>query len=103
LRTVGFTARQSAGLLAWELGPTLVVGLVAGILVGLALPVIVLTPIDLSGFTGGPVKPAIVIDPVLVTVAAAGFAVITALATLIALTGARRRSPATVLRAGGTE
>ncbi|MFF1574460.1 ABC transporter permease [Leifsonia sp. NPDC058292] len=103
LRTIGFTARQSAGLLAWELGPILVVGLLAGIIVGVALPAIVLAPIDLSGFTGGPVKPAVVIDPVLVALAAAGFAVVTVLATLIALTGARRRSPATVLRAGGTE
>jgi putative ABC transport system permease protein len=103
LRTIGFTARQSGGLLAWELGPILVVGLIAGILVGLILPMIVLAPIDLSGFTGGPVKPSVVIDPLLVALAAAGFAVITALATLIALTGARRRSPATVLRAGGTE
>lgn len=103
LRTIGFTGRQSAALLAWELGPILVVGLVAGILVGLVLPTIVLAPIDLSGFTGGPVKPSVVIDPVLVALAAAGFLVITALATLVALAGARRRSPATVLRAGGTE
>ena len=62
-----------------------------------------LAPVDLSGFTGGPVKPAILIDPVLIAVAAGGFAVITVLATLIALAGARRRSPATVLRAGGEE
>lgn len=103
LRTIGFTGRQTAGLLGWELGPVLTVGLVAGILVGLALPAIVLAPIDLTGFTGGPVRPAVVIDPVLIAVAAVGFAVVTAAATLIALAGARRRSPATVLRAGGEE
>ncbi|MFF1878325.1 ABC transporter permease [Leifsonia sp. NPDC058230] len=103
LRTIGFTARQTGGLLAWELGPILVVGLVAGILVGIALPAVVLAPVDLSGFTGGPVKPAIVVDPLLIAFAAAGFAAVTVVATLIALTGARRRSPATVLRAGGQE
>lgn len=103
LRTIGFTGRQTAGLLGWELGPVLVVGLIAGILVGLALPAVVLTPIDLTGFTGGPVRPAVVVDPVLIAGAAVGFAVVTAAATLIALAGARRRSPATVLRAGGEE
>lgn len=103
LRTIGFTSRQTAGLVGWELGPILVVGLIAGILVGLALPPIVLAPVDLSGFTGGPIAPDIVIDPVLVAVAAGAFALVTALATLIALAGARRRSPAAVLRAGGEE
>ncbi|WP_431278022.1 ABC transporter permease [Leifsonia poae] len=103
LRTIGFTTRQTGGLLAWELGPILVVGLVAGILVGIALPAIVLAPVNLSGFTGGPVKPAIVVDPMLIALAAVGFAAVTLVATLIALAGARRRSPATVLRAGGQE
>ena len=103
LRTIGFTGRQTAGLLGWELGPVLAVGLIAGILVGLALPAVVLAPIDLTGFTGGPVRPDVVIDPVLIAAAAVGFAVVTAAATLIALAGARRRSPATVLRAGGEE
>lgn len=103
LRTIGFTGRQTAGLLGWELGPVLVVGLIAGILVGVALPAVVLAPIDLTGFTGGPVRPSVVVDPVLVAAAAVGFAVVTTAATLIALAGARRRSPATVLRAGGEE
>jgi putative ABC transport system permease protein len=101
LRTVGFSARQTAGVLAWELGPVLVVGLIAGTVVGLLLPGVVLGPLDLRGFTGSPVQPAIVRDPLLSAAALAGFAAIAAIATLVALAGARRSSPAAVLRAAG--
>ncbi|CAM5488702.1 FtsX-like permease family protein [Leifsonia shinshuensis] len=101
LRTVGFSARQTAGVLAWELGPVLVVGLIAGTVVGLLLPGVVLGPLDLRGFTGSPVQPAIVRDPWLSAAALAGFAAVAALATLVALAGARRSSPAAVLRAAG--
>ncbi|MFF2053911.1 FtsX-like permease family protein [Leifsonia sp. NPDC058194] len=103
LRTIGYTSRQTGALLGWELGPILIVGLVAGVVVGLALPPIILAPIDLSGFTGGPVAPAIVVDPLLIALAAGGFALSTALVTLVALVVARRRSPAAVLRIGGEE
>lgn len=101
LRTIGYTSRQTAGVLAWELGPVLVFGLVAGAVVGLALPAIVLTPLDLRGFTGSPVQPAVVQDALLVVGVLAGFAVVAALATAVALSGARRRSAAAVLRNGG--
>lgn len=103
LRTVGFSRRQTAGLIGWELGPIIAVGLVAGVIVGLVLPGVVLAPVDLSGFTGGPTRPPVVIDPVLVAAAAAGFVVVTLAATLIALGTVQRTSPATVLRAGGGE
>lgn len=101
LRTVGFSTRQTAGVLAWELGPVLVVGLIAGTVVGLLLPGVVLGPLDLRGFTGSPVQPAIVRDPWLSAAALAGFTAVAALATLVALAGARRSSPAAVLRAAG--
>jgi putative ABC transport system permease protein len=101
LRTIGYTSRQTAGVLAWELGPVLVFGLVAGAAVGLALPTLVLSPLDLRGFTGSPVQPAVVQDPLLVGAALAGFAVVAAVATAVALAGARRRSAAAVLRNGG--
>ncbi|MFJ3393007.1 ABC transporter permease [Leifsonia aquatica] len=103
LRTIGYTSRQTAALLGWELGPLLIVGIVAGVLVGIALPAIVLAPIDLSGFTGGPIAPEVVIDPALIALAAGGFALSTVAVTLIALAVARRRSPAAVLRVGGEE
>lgn len=101
LRTIGYSSRQTAGVLAWELGPVLVIGLLAGALVGLALPAVVLDPLDLRGFTGSPVQPPVVQDPVLVAAALAGFAVVAAIATIVALAGARRRSAAAVLRNGG--
>jgi putative ABC transport system permease protein len=103
LRTIGFSSRQTAGVLAWELGPVLVVGLLAGAVVGLTLPTVVLGPLDLRGFTGSPVQPAIVRDPLLSAAALAGFALVAAAATAVALAAARRRSPAAVLRTGGGE
>jgi putative ABC transport system permease protein len=101
LRTIGFTSRQAGGLIGWELGPIVVAGIVAGLVVGLVLPAIVLAPIDLSGFTGGPTPPAITTDPALLALGVTGFIVVTVAATLAALVAARLRSPATVLRAGG--
>ncbi|MGH1549486.1 FtsX-like permease family protein [Leifsonia poae] len=103
LRTIGYSSRQTAGVLAWELGPVLVIGLAAGAVVGLLLPAVVLDPLDLRGFTGSPVQPPVVQDPLLVTAALAGFAVVAAVATVVVLAGARRRSPATVLRNAGGE
>ncbi|MDN4599195.1 FtsX-like permease family protein [Leifsonia virtsii] len=101
LRTIGYSSRQTAGVLAWELGPVLVFGLAAGAVVGLVLPALVLSPLDLRGFTGSPVQPAVVQDPTLVGAALAGFALVAAVATAVALAGARRRSAAAVLRNGG--
>ncbi|WP_285115586.1 ABC transporter permease [Leifsonia sp. fls2-241-R2A-40a] len=103
LRTIGYSPRQTAGVLAWELGPVLVIGLLAGAVVGLILPAIVLDPLDLRGFTGSPVQPAVVQDPLLAAAALAGFAVVAAVATAVALAGARHRSAAAVLRTGGGE
>ncbi|MFF9563705.1 FtsX-like permease family protein [Leifsonia sp. NPDC014704] len=103
LRTIGYTSRQTAGVLAWELGPVLVVGILAGAVVGLVLPAVVLEPLDLRGFTGSPVQPPVVQDPLLVAAALAGFVVVAAVATLVALAAARRRSAAAVLRIGGGE
>jgi putative ABC transport system permease protein len=103
LRTIGYSSRQTAGVLAWELGPVLVVGLAAGAVVGLVLPTVVLDPLDLRGFTGSPVQPPVVQDPALAGSALAGFVVVGVVATAIALVGARRRAPATVLRNAGGE
>jgi putative ABC transport system permease protein len=103
LRTIGYSSRQTAGVLAWELGPVLVVGILAGAVVGLVLPAVVLEPLDLRGFTGSPVQPPVVQDPLLVAAALAGFVVVAVEATLVALAAARRRSAAAVLRIGGGE
>ncbi|MGN7798814.1 FtsX-like permease family protein [Leifsonia sp. 22587] len=103
LRTIGYSSRQTAGVLAWELGPVLVVGILAGAVVGLVLPALVLEPLDLRGFTGSPVQPPVVQDPLLVSAALAGFVVVATLATLVALATARRHTAAAVLRNGGGE
>jgi putative ABC transport system permease protein len=53
LRTMGLSGRQGRGLLVYELVPLLGVAVVAGGLVGVALPRLLGPALGLSGFTGG--------------------------------------------------
>src|SRR5690606_1564905 len=47
LRTLGLTRSQSRGITGWEIGPTAIVAIVTGCLLGAALPLIVLAGVDL--------------------------------------------------------
>ncbi|MFD0972538.1 ABC transporter permease family protein [Plantactinospora endophytica] len=53
LRTMGLSGRQGRGLLVYELVPLLGVAVLAGGLVGVALPRLLGPALGLSGFTGG--------------------------------------------------
>jgi putative ABC transport system permease protein len=103
LRVLGFTRGQSSGLIAWELGPMSLLGIVAGVIVGIVLPVLILQAVNLAGFVGSTVRPLLVIDPVLVVATVIVFAIAAALATSIAIAIARRAAPATILRATGED
>ena len=103
LRALGFAARQASGLIGWELGPLAVLGVVAGLVVGLALPPLLLGAVDLAGFTGSVTNPAIVLDPVAIAATVSGFLLAAALATLVAIAGARRARIAAVLRTSGED
>ena len=92
LRALGGSSRQERGLLGWEIAPTAVVALVVGIGLGIALPALVLEGIDLRQFTGGSTQPAIVIDPLVPALVAAGFVLIVLLATAAALLLSRPRA-----------
>jgi putative ABC transport system permease protein len=65
LSALGLTRRQARVLTAWEIAPVAAVALIAGALVGLALPLLVIAGTDLTPFTGGSSQPVIVIDPLL--------------------------------------
>ncbi|HEX4443975.1 MAG TPA: ABC transporter permease [Galbitalea sp.] len=74
LRALGFSRRQATALVAWEIGPMTALGIVAGILVGIALPVLFLSVVDLSTFIGADQPPALILDAVFIGIAVLAFA-----------------------------
>jgi putative ABC transport system permease protein len=103
LRALGFARRQRSGLVAWELGPLAVLGVVAGLVVGLVLPLLLVGPLNLAGLTGSVTDPMIILDPLTILAVVVGFGAAATLATVIAIVGARRAAYATVLRNSGED
>jgi putative ABC transport system permease protein len=100
LRTMGMTARQSLGLVAWEIVPMVAVGVIVGTALGLAMPSIIIATTDFSGFTGSPSEPAVSPDAAALILVLAGFLAITGIATVVALLTARRAAPPTTVKMG---
>jgi putative ABC transport system permease protein len=100
LRALGFARRDTAGLVAWELGPLAIVGTIVGVAVGLGLTWLVLGLVDLSVFTGGESPPIVLVDPLLVSGTAAAFVVVAALASAVAVAAITTASLAGSLREG---
>lgn len=100
LRTLGLSSRQTAALVLWELAPVVVTALVAGTLLGLALPFVVTSTIDLSAFTGGTPVTGPHLDPLLI-VAVLGIVVLaTVVAAAVAIVLSLRRTPASTVKIG---
>jgi putative ABC transport system permease protein len=100
LRILGMSRRQIRGLLAWELGPLAIAAVVAGTLLGLALPVVVTTALDLRTFVGGREQPGAVVDVAAVLVSIGAFAAAVLLAGAIAVVLGRRLAPAGAIKMG---
>jgi putative ABC transport system permease protein len=100
LATLGLTARQARGLAAWEIAPIALTAIVAGTLLGLAMPWIILGGVDLTPFTGGSSQPAVAIDPLIIGALVLGFITVVVLAVLVAVAIGRRVSAAVTLRMG---
>ncbi len=98
LRTLGLTRSQAQGITGWEIGPTALVAIVVGLVLGAVLPLIVLAGVDLRPFTGGVLQPAVILDPVLLSLIIGGFALLVVIATMVAIATARRVSLAKTLR-----
>ncbi|MEO8093384.1 MAG: FtsX-like permease family protein [Pseudolysinimonas sp.] len=103
LHTLGASARQAGSLVVWELAPLTVVAIVAGTLLGLAVPWVVLAGVDLRPFTKTQDQPPVAIDPVLVFGVLGVLVLVVLLAGAISVGLARRRSPAGTLRMGAEE
>jgi len=100
LRVIGMSSPQLRRLLSWELGPLAAVAVAVGTVLGLALPVIVTSVLDLRPFIGGTAVPRAVVEPISVLFVLVVFAVTVAIAALVALALGRRLAPAGILRMG---
>ncbi|THG33518.1 hypothetical protein [Naasia lichenicola] len=84
--------RTAAGALAaWEVGPSVAIGLLTGVLTGVALPYLVLPRVGLRLFTGGVDEPAIALDPSVTAAMVGGFALLVGATVAIAAWTAGRR------------
>lgn len=100
LRTLGLSAGQGRRLLLYELVPLLAVALLAGGLVGVALPRLIGPALELSGFTAG-VATRDRIDPALVAAVFAVMMLAVAAALLVESAANRRMRLGEALRLGG--
>ncbi len=100
LRTLGLDRRRSRGIVAWELAPLAVVSVVAGGVLGVLVPWVVLGGMDLTALTGGQEQPALVLDPLVVGGVLGGVLLVTALAVLVSTAVSSRVEVATELRIG---
>ncbi|WP_419818493.1 FtsX-like permease family protein [Glaciibacter flavus] len=98
LRMLGARRGEERALVAWELGPPVVAAVVVGVALGIALPIVVLSGVDLRAFTGGSIQPALSIDPVATSVLVIGFLAATALFTAVALVASRTARASSILR-----
>ena len=99
LRTLGLSAGQGRRLLLYELVPLLLVALLAGGLVGVALPRLIGPALGLSGFTEG-VAARDRIDPALVAVVLVAMLLAVAAALLVESAANRRMRLGEALRLG---
>jgi putative ABC transport system permease protein len=100
LRILGMTPRQVRGLVAWEFGPVAVASIVVGTLVGIGLPYLVTSVLDLRAFFGGTVLPQPSLEPVWIAAAVGGYALAIVVAVLVASALGRRFAPASTLKMG---
>ena len=100
LRVLGADARQQRGILVWEFAPVVLTSVLVGTAVGIALPYVVTSVVDLRPFVGGRFPPDPVIDPLVVALAALAVIVVAFIAGAIALALGRRIAPAASLKMG---
>lgn len=100
LRTLGLHPAQARGVVAWELAPIAVVSVVAGGVLGVLVPWVVLRGMDVRALTGGEEQPGLVVDPAVVGAVLGGVVLVTVLAVLVSTMLSGRADAATQLRMG---
>ncbi|MFF0742280.1 hypothetical protein ACFYVL_17965 [Streptomyces sp. NPDC004111] len=100
LRTMGLGDRATGALHLVQLVPMVLAAAVGGTVLGLFLPALLGPALDLHGFTGGPVAPAVRADHGTTAALGAGFLLLVAAAVAVETVLARRRKLTAVLRLG---
>jgi putative ABC transport system permease protein len=100
LRTLGITGRQAQGLTTLEMAPLAAVSVVFGLGLGLGIPWLVFSALDLRPLTGAETQPPVAVDWLLVAGAVGLFVGIVALAVGVAVVSSRRLQLGVVLRVG---
>ena len=100
LRILGMTGRQVRGLVAWEFGPAVIASIIVGTLVGIGIPFLVTSVLDLRGFFGGTALPSPTIAPLWIAGAVGVYAIAVVGAVLVASALGRRFAPAATLKMG---
>ncbi len=100
LRVLGADARQQRGILVWEFAPVVLTSVLVGTIVGVTLPYVVTSVVDLRPFVGGRFAPDPVIDPLIVAGASVAVIIVAVIAGAIALAVGRRIAPAATLKMG---
>jgi putative ABC transport system permease protein len=100
LRILGVDARQIRAIVAWETAPVAALAVLVGTGLGLSVPYLVTSVLDLRVFLGGHSQPGPVIEPLWVAGAVGAFLVVVVLASAIAGAIGRRFAPAGALKMG---
>ena len=100
LSLLGMPPRELTRTVVWELAPVAVASVAAGTALGLALPWVVTTVVDLSSFVGGSTAVLPVFPVPQLIAAVLGFTASVLLAAVTSVTISRRRDTATTLRIG---
>jgi putative ABC transport system permease protein len=100
LRILGISARQVRALVAWELAPVAAMAVLVGTALGLSLPYLVTSVLDLRVFVGGSNQPGPAIEPLWIAASVAVFVVVVVIAGLLASALGRRFAPAGALKMG---
>ncbi|WP_345185591.1 ABC transporter permease [Microbacterium panaciterrae] len=103
LRAVGYPRRGELPLVAWEVGPALLVSVPIGLLTGTATARLVVGGLDLRGFTGGDTAPELVLAGWGTAAVVGGFIVVTGAAVLLATAAAARLRSAEAIRVADDE
>jgi putative ABC transport system permease protein len=96
---MGLSRRQGSRLLAYELLPVLTIGALAGVAVGVALPILLAPVLELTAFTGG-IETRPQLDPVVAAAVGALVAVGMLAALVLEQVVNRRLRLGDVLRLG---
>ncbi|MEV7631026.1 hypothetical protein AB0N64_01315 [Microbacterium sp. NPDC089318] len=100
LRALGHPARGEARLVTWEVAPALLLALPFGVGVGITMAWLMIPQLDLRGFVGGPAQPQIEFGGIWTVLVVVGFALVSAVAVIVATALASRLGTATAVRDG---